>query len=139
MGMFWQHPEPNTNWERVWCYQCIQVSTVSVLCANRMWPLCSPSGTGNSQLSEVSPALPGFSLAFPLKPVKRPHYKETMELFSLPGHTQAQRGWVTCPRSHSWPKGNHPASPQAPANLFRGLLPLSFFRKPLRYYQVLTV
>lgn len=43
-------------------HQCIHVSPVSTLSATRMGPVRSPSGTANSQLSEVSPALPGFSL-----------------------------------------------------------------------------
>lgn len=43
-------------------HRCIHVSPVSTLSANRTGPVRSPSGRANSQLSEVSPALPGFSL-----------------------------------------------------------------------------
>lgn len=137
ISMFWKHSKAKYKLDR---HQSVvpplcHVSTMSTLCVNGRGSVCTPSGRVNSHLSAASPALPGFSLW----PMKRLHHDRTVELSSLSCHLQTQRGWVTSPRSHSCLEENHTPLPHAAANLFPGLLPLSFPRMPLCYHTVSIV
>lgn len=137
VSMFWQHSKAKYKLGR---HQSVvpplcHVSTMSILYVNARGSVCTPGGRGNSQLSAASLGLPGFSLW----PMKRLHHDRTVELYSLSRHLQAQRCWVACPRSHSCLEENHTPPPHAAANLFPGLLPLSFPRMPLCYHTVSIV
>lgn len=120
-------PRPNTNWEAPEC------GATSVSCQHNEYIVCEWKGISmhppwqrEHQLSAASLALPGVSVW----PMKRLHHDRTVELSSLSCYLQAQRGWVTCPRSHSCLEENHTPPPHAAANLFPGLLPLSFLECP---------
>lgn len=73
-----------------------------------------------------------LSLAFSLKPIKRPHHKGTMELFKHRGQTQS-------PRGVGWLAQGHTAGERKTTQHQQRHLQICFgvcFLSPLCYYQV---